>query len=85
MTTVHVLDSSTVTLHGVAGTCAVSGPLTVGCEAVTVGGSLYQGEIVVSGGAAFQALRHSGQETALASFGLVASLFLGFIASRFAV
>lgn len=85
MTRLTVLDSSTVTVHGPDSSAVVSGPLTVACESVTVGGLLYSGEVLVNGGSALQTLRFSADQSASLPFGAAVMLVLGLLVSRFRV
>lgn len=82
MTHVTITDASTVTLNGVTGSAAVTGPLTVSCESVTVSGVTYKGTLLVSAGQPFQLLRYSPALTEFHAPLLCLAFILGLIASR---
>lgn len=83
MTHVVITDSSTVTLNGVSGSAVVTGPLTVDCESVTVGGTVYEGTILVSASTPVQLLRYSPGMVEVHSVVLVLFFVLGLICSRY--
>lgn len=82
MTHVTITDASTVTLNGVTGSASVTGPLTVSCESITIGGTTYKGTLLVAAGQPFQLLRYSPALTEFHSPLLCLAFILGLIASR---
>lgn len=82
MTHVTITDASTVTLNGVNGSAAVTGPLSIACESVTIGGTTYKGTLLVASGQPFELLRYSPALTEFHGPLLCLACILGLIASR---
>ena len=79
---VTVLDSSSVTLHSETAAATVSGPLTVQCESVTVGGSSFLGTVIVKDGTAFQASSLTPGQSDLFTPALTLAFILAFVAVK---